>query len=289
MAMVLAIMKWRPYLLGRQFINRTDQRSLKYLLEQRVVEGEHHKWLLKHLGYDFTIQYKPDKDNTVVDALSRLPAEMTLATLSVLFVMDFKELDDQVAQDPFLAHILAIIALDQAAYPHFTKVGNTLRYKGRVVLPAASPLIPHLLREFHCSPTREHSRVRRTYHRLSLEFYWRGIKRIVQDFVSSYDICQRHKYDSITPIELMQPLPVPHQIWDDVSMNFIEGLPKSKGCYNILVVIDRLSKYAHFISFPPLLNSLSGSSVCLRDHKTSWGASQYRVGSGQNIFEYFLV
>ena len=72
MAMVLAIKKWRPYLLGQKFLIRTDQKSLKYLLEQRVVEGEHHKWLLKLLSYNFNIQYKPGKDNTAADALSRL-------------------------------------------------------------------------------------------------------------------------------------------------------------------------------------------------------------------------
>ena len=96
---------------------------------------------------------------------------MTLATLSVAFVLDFKELDDQVAHDPFLANILAVIASNQATYPHFTKVSNTLHYKGRVVLLVASRLIPHLLREFNCSPTGGNSGVRRTYHRLSSEFY----------------------------------------------------------------------------------------------------------------------
>ena len=55
MGMVFAIKKWRPFLLGRKFLVRTNQRSLKYLLEQRVVEGEHHKWLLKLLSYNFDI------------------------------------------------------------------------------------------------------------------------------------------------------------------------------------------------------------------------------------------
>ena len=142
MAMVLAIRKWRPYLLGPKFFVLIDQRSLKYLLEQQVVEGEHHKWLLKLIGYDFDIQYKPGKENTVIDALSKLPAVMTLASISIPFVLNFLELEEQVASTTHLANIMNVIATNPADYPHFSKVGTTLRYKGRVVLLAASPLIP---------------------------------------------------------------------------------------------------------------------------------------------------
>jgi hypothetical protein len=59
MACVLAIQHWRPYLLGRRFVVSTEQRSLKDLLQQKIINGEQQNWVAKLLGYDFEIRYKP--------------------------------------------------------------------------------------------------------------------------------------------------------------------------------------------------------------------------------------
>ena len=71
MAILHAIKKWHPYLIGRHFKVKTDHESLKYFLEQRLSSEEQQKWVTKMLGYDFEIIYKKGKDNVVADALSR--------------------------------------------------------------------------------------------------------------------------------------------------------------------------------------------------------------------------
>ena len=70
LAVLHALKKWRPYLMGRHFKVKTDHDNLKYFLEQRLSSEEQQKWVTKMLGYDFEIIYKKGKQNVVADALS---------------------------------------------------------------------------------------------------------------------------------------------------------------------------------------------------------------------------
>lgn len=72
--------------------------------------------------------------------------------------------------------------------------------------------------------------------------------REIQAYVRDCSVCQRQKNDQAATPGLLQPLPIPGRIWQDISMDFVEGLPKSNGKRVILVIVDRLSKCAHFLA-----------------------------------------
>jgi len=74
------------------------------------------------------------------------------------------------------------------------------------------------------------------------------MKGDVENYIKQCTTCQKAKHSLQHPMGLLQPLPVPEGIWQDLTMDFIEGLPKSKGYSVILVVVDRLTKYAHFMA-----------------------------------------
>lgn len=88
-------------------------------------------------------------------------------------------------------------------------------------------LLQQLLNEFHCKPIGDHVEFLRTYKLLQKEVYWEGIKLDVQMFVATCFVCQQMKHDTLSPIGLLQPLPMTKAIVDDVSIDFIEGLSKS--------------------------------------------------------------
>lgn len=97
-----------------------------------------------------------------------------------------------------------------------------------------------------------------TYQRLHSVFAWPKMRSSVTAFVQACTTCQQAKPDRQKYPGLLEPLPVPKQAWQMVSMDFVEGLPQSGRFNCILVVVDKFSKYSHFI---PLAHPFSASQV----------------------------
>jgi hypothetical protein len=93
-----------------------------------------------------------------------------------------------------------------------------------------------------------HSGIRATYQRVHRIFHWPHFKQSVETFVSECPVCQRAKTEHCHSPGLLAPLPVPTLAWTFISMDFVEGLPKSGNKNVILVVVDMLTKYAHFLA-----------------------------------------
>lgn len=91
------------------------------------------------------------------------------------------------------------------------------------------------------------------------------MKADVKAFVKSCVICNQVKPLNKPTQGLLQPLPILGDIWDSISMDFIVGLPLSKGKSAIMVVVDRLSKYAHFSALSPHFTAPKVDDVFARD------------------------
>lgn len=209
-----------------------------------MLEGIQHKLLLKLLGLNYKVEYKQGKLNRVADALSRAHHSKQVLAISTVVPTWL----NQVVQDTNCADMITKLSIDSQAIPNFTLSNGLLRYKEKLFIGSNGTLRQQLLDSFHNSDLGGHSGERATYQRVKLHFHWPKMKQQVIELVKSCLVCQKNKSEHVPYPGLLQPLPIPEQAWTHISMDFVEGLPKSQNKDVILVVVDRLTKYAHFIS-----------------------------------------
>lgn len=137
--------------------------------------------------------------------------------------------------------------MSQGSVPHYTFSNEILRYKGLIYVGSQTNLRKNIFSVFHESSIGGHSGIQATIKKVRAYFVWDTITADIKLWVQECEVCQRHKPESISYPGLLQPLELPYKPWTDISMDFIEGLPNSEGRTVILVIIDRFSKFAHFI------------------------------------------
>jgi hypothetical protein len=129
-------------------------------------------------------------------------------------------------------------------------------FKDRLCVPNVRSIWELILKEAHESSYSIHPGSEKMYQDLKKKFWWYGMKREIAEHVAICDSCQRIKAEHQRPARLLQPLRIPQWKWDEIEMDFIFGLPRTRAGYgSIWVVVDRLTKSSHFIPVKTNYNS----------------------------------
>lgn len=126
-----------------------------------------------------------------------------------------------------------------------------LYYQDRILVPNSSKIKEEIIKVYHDSPLSGHGGFLKMFKAATEVFFWIGMRKDIKNFVEQCAICQQIKYPTGRKQGTLHPLQAPTKPWQDVTMDFIIGLPNSHGHTKVLVVVDRFSKQAHFIALQP--------------------------------------
>jgi hypothetical protein len=166
--LVQAVRHWRPYLWGRAFVVKTDHYSLKFLLDQRQATIPQHHWVGKLLGFDFTVEYKPGRQNTMVDALSRSDtSDAHVYALSGPTFDIFEGLRQGAHMDPALVAFREKLENGELGHP-WALTDGLVTFEHRAYIPPSSPLVADVLAASHDTG---HEGIQKSLHRLRCDFH----------------------------------------------------------------------------------------------------------------------
>ncbi|GJW86993.1 RNA-directed DNA polymerase, partial [Tanacetum coccineum] len=240
-AIVRSLEYWRHYLLPNEFILYSDHQALQFIQGQAKLKPRHAKWVETLQDFSFVIRHKAGSANTVADALSRRPA---LTTTSSVHVSGFESIQPLYADDPDFKDCWEQCAT--APFRDFVRRDGFL-FKGRRLCVPLSSVREAIILETHQGGLAGHFGRDKTVGLVSERFFWPKLVRDVVKVLNRCRICRLAKTHH-TNQGLYTPLPTPNRPWEDVSIDFVLGLPLTQRKKDsIMVVVDRFSKMAHFV------------------------------------------
>ena len=155
----------------------------------------------------------------------------------------------------------------------------------RICVPDIQEIKSIILKEAHETPYSIHPGSTKMYMDLKKVFWWNNMKREIARYVAECHTCRQVKAEHQSPAGLLQPLPIPKWKWEEISMDFITGLPKTRRNKDaIWVIVDRLTKSAHFIPINQKDNASQLVDIYVKEIVSKHGVPQSIVSDRGSIF-----
>ncbi|SPC68179.1 related to Gag-pol polyprotein [Ustilago sp. UG-2017b] len=242
LAVVACLTQWRHMLAGlpSQLVILTDHEALKYFKSQRRITGRQARWAVLLADFDFILQYRPGDKGGEPDALTRRadmqPAgeEQEHNVRQLLPPRVFKETEDH--DSTLVAPMLSIESIASKGLKDLVKIFQPLDQELQEI---------HTKKPFEVEDDLWYSGGRdATIKAAQRHYWWPSMTAWIADYVASCPVCARYKAPRHRPYGLLQPLATPDRPWGSISLDFIEELPPSRKYDSILVIVDRLTKFA---------------------------------------------
>ncbi|EEA26632.1 retrovirus polyprotein, putative [Talaromyces marneffei ATCC 18224] len=274
LAIIRALQHWRVYLEGAKYLVRiiTDYKNLTYFTTTKVLMRRQARWSEIFGNYYFIIEHYKGKENERADALSRRPDhEEGIKTPELALLRTNRkgdlEYNPQITTLAATAEVTTDLELQdklvkETLKDEWTETGLVF-WHGLIYVPKT--LRNKIIQLHHDTLTSGHPGQANTLERVSRNYYWPRIIKDIKKYIEECDMCQKNKIKRHKPYRLLQEIEAPEYPWQWITMDYIVKLPESDNCNTILVVMDRLTKYAHFIPTVEEINAEGLAQILMEE------------------------
>jgi hypothetical protein len=281
LAILEALNKWSTYCKSTKHSIRilSDHKNLEYWQTKKDLNLQQARWAEQLANYDFKKTYRPGKLTGKPDILSRESGDSPwegemkhrqnrgqILLPEEVFRTNGKQLIILTPDNSLIVEIWEKTKLDKEIQEVVNKLrrgvtrdskiplglceedNGLLLYEGLIWVPNNDELRLRILHEHHDAQAAGYPGRAKTLELVSRNYYWPQQWQYVNQYVDYCDTCKRIKPIKHAPFGLLRPLQIPERPWESISMDFITGLPKEEGSNTIWVIVDRLTKIAHFVA-----------------------------------------